>query len=128
MRAMFPLLAIIPLLISIIFTSTSSDEEILEDMHEDDMAIYHWMVITCNSHNFFTSHEIEEGAGQSMDVRIGVQNILTTMWATSHFSKSLTNFTLVEFDELPTLVVPTILAHARSTNEVLISSWRFDFF
>jgi hypothetical protein len=45
------------------FTSTSSDEEILEDMDEDDMAIFHYMAIACNSHNFFTSHEIEEGVG-----------------------------------------------------------------
>ncbi len=128
MTAMFPLLAIIPLLIPINFTSTSSDEEILEDMDDDNMAIFHWMMIACNSHNFFTSHEIEEGMGQSMDARIGVQNILTTMWITPHLFKSFTNFTLAKFDELATLVVPTILAHAQSTSEIIISSWRFDFF
>jgi hypothetical protein len=42
--------------------------------------------------------------------------------------KSLTNFILVKFNELATLMVPTILAHARFTSEALISSWRFDFF
>jgi len=94
------------------FTSTSSDEEILEDMDEDNMVIFHCMAIACNSHNFFTSHEIEEGVGQSMDVRVGVKDILTTMRATPHLFKSLTNFILVEFDELATLVVPTIFIHA----------------
>jgi len=91
-------------------------------MDEDNMAIFHCMVIACDSHNFFTSHEIEEGAGQSMDARVGVQDTLTTMRATPHIFKSLTNFTLVEFDEFVTLMVPTIFAHARSTGEVLISS------
>jgi len=43
------------------------------------MAIFHCMVIACDSHNFFTSHEIEEGAGQSVDARVGVQDTLTTM-------------------------------------------------
>ncbi len=86
------------------------------------MAIFHCMVIACNSHNFFTSHEIEEGAGQSMDARVGVQDTLTTMQATPHLFKSLTNFTLAEFDEFATLVVPTIFTHAQSTCEVLISS------
>jgi hypothetical protein len=85
-------------------------------------------VVVYNSHNFFTSHEIEEGVGQSMDARIGVWDILITMLATPHLFKSLTNFILVKFDELATLVVPTILVHAWFTSEVLISSWRFDFF
>jgi hypothetical protein len=61
------------------FTSTSSDEQILENMDEDDMAIFHCMAINCDSHNFFTSHEIEEGARQSMDARVDVRDILTTM-------------------------------------------------
>jgi hypothetical protein len=54
------------------FTSTSSDEEVLEDMDEEDMAIFHYMEVPYNSHEFFTSHEIKEGAGQSIDPTIGV--------------------------------------------------------
>jgi hypothetical protein len=41
-------------------------------MDENDMAIFYYIVVVCNSHNFFTSHEIEEGARQSVDARIGV--------------------------------------------------------
>jgi hypothetical protein len=45
------------------FTFISNDEEILEDMDEEDMAIFHCMTVPCNSYEFFTSHEIEEGVG-----------------------------------------------------------------
>jgi hypothetical protein len=54
------------------FTSTSSDEEVLEDMDEEDMVIFHCMAVPYNSHEIFTSHEIEEGAKQSIDPTIGV--------------------------------------------------------
>jgi hypothetical protein len=50
------------------FTSISSDEEILEDMNEEDMAIFHCRLVVAT----FTLHEIEEGVGQSMDVKVGV--------------------------------------------------------
>ncbi len=50
------------------FTSISSDEEILEDMNEEDMAIFHCRLVVAT----FTLHEIEEGVGQSMDARVGV--------------------------------------------------------
>ncbi len=48
-------------------------------MDEHNMANFHCMVIACDSHNFFTSHEIEEGVRQFVDAGIGVQDILTTM-------------------------------------------------
>jgi hypothetical protein len=54
------------------FTSTSSDEEVLEDMDEEDMVIFHCMAIPYNSHEIFTSHEIEEGPRQSIDPMVGV--------------------------------------------------------
>jgi len=40
------------------FIFMSSDEEILEDMDQEDMVIFHCMVIVSNSHDFFNSHEI----------------------------------------------------------------------
>jgi hypothetical protein len=50
---------------------------------------------------------------------------LVTKQAKLHLFKTLTNFTLVEFDE----VLPTISTHAQSTGgEVVISSLGFDFF
>jgi hypothetical protein len=93
------------------FTSTSSDEEVLEDMDKEDMVIFHCMAIPYNYHEFFTSHEIEEGVGQSVDPTIGVQDVLSTMQATPNLFKTLTNFTLAKFDEFSFLVVKIISTH-----------------
>jgi hypothetical protein len=41
-------------------------------MDEEDMAILDYMMVACNSHNFFTLHEIEELAGQFVSPRVGV--------------------------------------------------------
>jgi hypothetical protein len=55
------------------FTSTSSDEEILEDMDEDDLAIFQMMHVNDNfSNEFFLSHEMEERASQFMNPNVGV--------------------------------------------------------
>jgi hypothetical protein len=54
------------------FNSISNDEEILEDMDKEDMTIFHCMVVPCNSDENFTSHEIDEGVGQSIDPTFGV--------------------------------------------------------
>jgi hypothetical protein len=70
------------------------------------------MAIPCNSHEFFTYHEIEEGVGQSVDPTIGVQDVLSAMQATPNLFKTLTDFTLEEFDELASLVVGTISNHS----------------
>ncbi len=67
-------------------------------MDKEDMVIFHCMAILCNSHEFFTSHEIEEGVGQSVDPTVGVQDVLNTMRTTPNLFKTLTNFTLAKFD------------------------------
>lgn len=107
---------------NVIISPLSNDEELFEDMdeEEEDMVIFHCMVIACNLHNFFTSHEIVERIGQShlWDPRVDVQNALATMQSTPHLFKTLTDFTLAKFDELVILMVPTISAHALSTSEV----------
>jgi hypothetical protein len=41
-------------------------------MDNEDMTIFHCMMVFGNSHDFFTSHEIEEGARQSIDSMVGV--------------------------------------------------------
>jgi hypothetical protein len=40
--------------------------------------------------------------------------VFTTMRATLGLFKMLTNFTLVEFDELEALMLPTIVSHEQS--------------
>jgi hypothetical protein len=68
---MFPLLVII-FSNTNHFTSASSDEEILEDMDGNNMAIFHCRVIDCDFDKIFTSHEIEDMMGQSVNARVGV--------------------------------------------------------
>jgi len=75
------------------FISTSSDEEILEDMDEEDMVIFHCIVVPCNSHELFTSCEIEEGVRQSVNPMVSVQDVLSKMRATPNLLTTLTNFT-----------------------------------
>jgi hypothetical protein len=41
-------------------------------MDEEDMAIFYYMMVACNSHNSFTFHEIEELIGQFVNPRVGV--------------------------------------------------------
>jgi hypothetical protein len=66
----------------------------------------------------FNGNELKDGAGHSMDSSVGVQNVFaTTMQATPGLFKTLTNFTLAEFDKLALLMAPTIVHHARSTCE-----------
>ncbi len=50
---------------------TSSDEKILQDMDEEDMVIFYYKMVACNSHNSFTLHEIES-MGQFVNSRVGV--------------------------------------------------------
>jgi len=46
--------------------------------------------------------------------------VLAAMWTTPSLFKTLTNFTLPKFEELTTLVVPTIESHVRSTDDAHI--------
>jgi hypothetical protein len=46
------------------------------------------------------------------------------MQATLSLFKTLTNFSLLEFDELATLVVPTIQAHVKSMGKLAL--WQGD--
>jgi hypothetical protein len=55
------------------FTSTSSDEDILKDMDQDDLIIFQMMAtMASNTNDLFNSHEMEEGRGQYVDSIVGV--------------------------------------------------------
>jgi hypothetical protein len=71
-------------------------------------------IVGANSFHMFNANELEEGVSESMDLVVGVRDVLTTMQATPELFKTLTNFTLVEFDKLAALMVPTIVSHAQS--------------
>jgi hypothetical protein len=59
------------------FISTSNDEEILKDMDEENMVIFHCKAGLLQLLEFFTSHKIEEGVGQSIDPMVGVRDVLS---------------------------------------------------
>jgi len=66
--------------VMVLFLPQVSNEKILEDMDQDDLMIFQMMLTTiCNFNEFFTSHEMEEGMGQSMDIVASVWDILATM-------------------------------------------------
>jgi hypothetical protein len=70
-----------------------------------------------NTWEYFTSTKLDEESGQLVNPDVGVWDILRTMWATPSQFKSLTNFTLGEFENLMQLVMLAIISHARSTRE-----------
>ncbi|CAK9213781.1 unnamed protein product [Sphagnum troendelagicum] len=69
-------------------------------------------IIGANSFHMFNTNELKEGVGQSMDPSVGVQDVFATMWAMPRLFKTLTNFTLADFDKLVALVVHTIVSLA----------------
>jgi hypothetical protein len=45
-------------------------------MDQDDLMIFQMMsMLACNSKDFFTSHEMEEGPWESVNLTIGVQDV-----------------------------------------------------
>jgi hypothetical protein len=71
-------------------------------------------MMASNTNDLFNSH-----------LTNGVWDVLSMMWTTPTLFKTLTNFTLEEFDELTSWMVFTIRAHARSTWEFLLSHFMF---
>ena len=57
---------------------------------------------------------------QSVDHNSMARDVLTTMKIVPDVFRTLTNFTIVEFEELCTIVCPVIAMHARSTGDVII--------
>jgi hypothetical protein len=98
-------------------SSSSSDEELLDEIDAKHKIAVQATIACVNTWELFTPTELEEGGGQFVDLNIGVRDVLTTMQAMLGLFKSLANFNLIEFKELVQLVVPTIIAHVRSTKE-----------
>jgi hypothetical protein len=72
----------------------------------------------------FTTTKMEEEARNSVDPTIGVWNVLTTPWSTPALFKNLTNFNATKFEDLASIVVPTIIFHAWSIGKTPIVSGR----
>lgn len=94
-------------------SSSSSDDELFEELDEEWAVAFALSTACSNISDFFTENEL---LGQyTVDPLVGVKDYLATLRAAPWMFKVLTNFTMSEFDQLASLVVPTIKNHARST-------------
>jgi hypothetical protein len=91
---------------------SSNVDEILEqlfvNMDTQRQCAFACVVVVTNSFNMFNANELEEGVGQLVDLGMGIRDVLIIVRATPGLFKILTDFTLVEFNELTTLMVATI--------------------
>jgi hypothetical protein len=55
-----------------------------------------------------------------MDQNVGVHNVLATIQKNVGLLKTLINFSLLQFDDLATLMIPTIIGYVKFTNEIHI--------
>jgi hypothetical protein len=58
-------------------------------MHKQRQCVFACAFVVANSFNMFNVNELEEGASQSMDLGMGVQDVFATMQATPRLFKSL---------------------------------------
>jgi len=56
-----------------------------------------------------------------MEPIVGFHDVLDIMWITLALFKTLTNIILEKFDELHSWIIPTIMAHVKSTSEYHVS-------
>jgi hypothetical protein len=89
----------------------SSDDEVLYDMNQEATLLFHVGFIVCTSRDLFTTIEMEERGGDFVDPTNGVQDVLTTLRSTSTLFKNVTNFIAIKFEDLTSIVVPTIISH-----------------
>lgn len=105
-------------------SGTDTDGEILQELEEDILIVYTMMMVACNTHNMFNPNKFEEGGQTTVNHNVGVTDILSRMREVPVLFKVLTNFEVREFDELSSLVCPTINDNARSTGVERVLSGR----
>lgn len=95
-------------------SSTESDDELLQAMEEDDIVmLIELLTVIAGTQELFNPNELRNQG--SVDHTIGARDTLGAMLKTPWFFKTLTNFEVHEWQELCSLVVPTIESNARST-------------
>ncbi len=80
----------------------------------DQKATMHFHVgfVACTSRDLFTTIKIEEGGGHYVDPTNGVRDVLTTLRSTPTLFKNVANLIAIKFEDLASIVVPTIISHA----------------
>lgn len=106
-------------------TSDSSSSDSSSSDSDEEQAMLLIQLAMQNTVELFQSNEWEENVGQeTVNPHEGVRDVLGSLMSTPGLFKSLTNFSVPEFQELCQLVCPTIVGHARSTGAVPIVSGR----
>ena len=93
-------------------------------MDADIKMMFNSMVAVANAHHLFNNNEWEDDGQQFVNTRVGLRDLLAWLKETPGMFKTITNFTLPEFEELCSLVCPLIAGNARSTGESQIRGGR----
>jgi hypothetical protein len=100
--------------------SSNIDEEMFHRIHKQHQIVFIVTIASVDTFKLFNANEFKPSAEQFIDQNVSVYNVFTIMQATPSLFKTLTSFSLLEFDELATLVVPTIPAHVKSMGKACI--------
>jgi hypothetical protein len=77
-------------------------------MDQETTMLFHVRFIACTFGNLVITIEMEEQSGHYVDPTNGVREVLATLRSTPTLFKNLTDFTTTKFEDLASIVVPTI--------------------
>jgi hypothetical protein len=100
--------------------SSNIDEEMFHRIHKQHQIVFIVTIASVDTFKLFNANEFKQSAVQLIDKNVSVYNVFTIMQATPSLFETLTNFSLLEFDELATLVIPTIQARIKSMGKACI--------
>ena len=95
-------------------TSSSSSDS------DEEAALLAIHLAMQNTYDLFHTNEWNHGGQDSVNPQEDVRDVLGSMRSTPGLFKVLTNFSIEEFDELCSILCPTIIANARSTGGLCI--------
>ncbi len=101
-------------------TSDYDNEKLFRKTQRVHQMVFTVAIANANTLDLFNSKELYLSVGQLVDHKVGVWDMFNTMRVTPSLFKTLTNFNLFDFEDLFVLVVPTIQAQAKTTNEAHI--------
>ena len=105
-------------------TSTSSNSSSsLSFDSDEEQALLAIQIATQSTFDLFHTNEWDHGNQDSVNPHEGMCDVLGSMKSTPGLFKTLTNFSVQEFDELCHIVCPTTSAHARSIGDIRVLAW-----
>jgi hypothetical protein len=87
-------------------SSSNSNEELFQRTQKVHQMVFATIVANTNTLDLFNSKELYLNAGQLVDHKVGVEGMFSTVRVTPSLFKTLTNFNLLEFEDLFVLAVP----------------------